>query len=161
MAAGPVGIRSRTVKATEYPASVALAASWDTSLAEAFGIACARDARARGIHIILGGGMNIQRVPQDSRNFDYYSEDPYLAGRIGVAMVRGTQSQGVAATIKHFAANNQETNRMRIDIRVSEPVMKSPNFTSRLRRPGSPGRPRAETLRPRLAGARRKQIRPT
>jgi beta-glucosidase len=124
MAGGPVGIRSSTIKATEYPASVALAASWDSSLAESFGVACARDARQRGIYIILGGGMNIQRVPQDSRNFEYYSEDPYLSGRIGVAMVRGTQSQGVAATIKHFAANNQETGRMSIDARISERALR-------------------------------------
>lgn len=124
MASGPVGIRSSNIKATEYPASVALAASWDRTLAESFGVACARDARQRGIHVILGGGMNIQRVPQNARNFEYYSEDPYLAGCIGVAMVRGTQSQGVVATVKHFAANNQETGRMSIDARISERALR-------------------------------------
>ncbi|HEY4079815.1 MAG TPA: glycoside hydrolase family 3 C-terminal domain-containing protein [Burkholderiaceae bacterium] len=123
MADGPIGVRNDT-RSTAYPASVALAASWDVGLANDFGTALGRDGRARGVHIQLGPAVNIQRVPQNGRNFEYLSEDPFLAARFGVAIVKGMQSQGVVATVKHYAANNQETERMTIDARIGERALR-------------------------------------
>ena len=123
MADGPIGVRNDT-RSTAYPASVALAASWDPELAREFGAALGRDGRARGVHVQLGPAVNIQRVPQNGRNFEYLSEDPYLAARLGVPIVQGLQSQGVVATVKHYAANNQENDRMTIDARVGERALR-------------------------------------
>jgi beta-glucosidase len=124
MADSSMGLRNPIYNATAYPASVALAATWDTELARRFGDAIGREARARGVHIVLGPGFNIQRVPQNGRNFEYYSEDPLLSARIAVAVVQGMQARGVVATVKHFAANNQETGRLSIDVRVSERALR-------------------------------------
>lgn len=118
MADGPLGVRNYG-QSTAYPSSIALAASWNTDLAEKFGASMGRDSRARGVHILLAPGVNIQRVPTNGRNFEYLSEDPFLSARLGVSIIRGIQSQGVVATVKHFAANNQETERTTIDARVS------------------------------------------
>ncbi|HSV13445.1 MAG TPA: glycoside hydrolase family 3 C-terminal domain-containing protein [Tepidisphaeraceae bacterium] len=119
MSDGPVGTRNDG-PTTAYPAGVALAATWDPALAEREGQSLGRDARARGDHFLLGPGVNIYREPQNGRNFEYFGEDPYLAGQIAVGYIRGVQSQGVAACVKHFACNNQETDRMTIDARVDE-----------------------------------------
>ncbi len=100
---------------TAYPASVALAATWDPALAYRAGRSVGRDARARGVNIVLGPGMDLTREPQCGRNFEYLGEDPTLAGRMAVAWVRGIQSQGVAACSKHYAGNEQETNRMTVN----------------------------------------------
>ncbi len=119
MTDGPVGTRNDG-PTTAYPAGIALAATWDTDLAQREGEALGRDARARGDHFLLGPGLNIQRVPQGGRNFEYFGEDPYLASRIAVGYVRGIQSQGVAATAKHFAANNHENDRNNDSSEVDE-----------------------------------------
>jgi beta-glucosidase len=119
MADGPLGVRNWG-PSTAYPATIGLAASWDGDLAMQFGASVGSDARARGVGIMLGPAVNINRVPQNGRNFEYLSEDPYLAGSVAAQIVMGIQSQGVVATVKHFAANNQETDRGTIDARVSE-----------------------------------------
>jgi len=111
MSDGPLGVHDYG-PATAYPAGIALAASWDTELAKRVGEAMGQDARARGVNFILAPGMNIYRAPMNGRNFEYFGEDPFLAGRIAVSMIQGIQSQGVMATAKHYAANNQEYGRM-------------------------------------------------
>lgn len=110
MSDGPMGVRNYG-PATAYPAGIALAATWDTNLVERVGAALGRDARARGVHFLLAPGVNIHRVPHCGRNFEYFGEDPHLAARMAVAYIRGVQGQGVAATVKHFAANNHEDDR--------------------------------------------------
>jgi beta-glucosidase len=123
MADGPLGVRNYGLS-TAYPATIGLAASWDAGLAREFGAAVGSDARARGVNIMLGPAVNINRVPQNGRNFEYLSEDPYLAGVVAAQIVTGIQGQGVVATVKHFAANNQETERGTIDARVSERALR-------------------------------------
>ncbi len=123
MSDGPVGVRNYG-PSTAYPATLGLVATWDARLAEDFGESLGRDARARGVGILLAPGVNIARVPQDGRNFEYLSEDPYLAGVFARQIVKGIQSQGVAATVKHFAANNQETNRGTIDEHISDRALR-------------------------------------
>src|SRR6266852_7877373 len=111
MSDGPLGVHDYGLT-TAYPAGIALAASWDTDLAERFGTAMGKDARARGVNFILAPGMNIYRAPMNGRNFEYLGEDPYLASRMAVPFIEGFQSQGVIATAKHFVANNMEYGRM-------------------------------------------------
>jgi beta-glucosidase len=123
MADGPLGVRNYG-PSTAYPATIGLAASWDPDLAREFGASVGSDARARGVNIMLGPAVNINRVPQNGRNFEYLSEDPYLAGSMAAQIVTGIQSQGVVATVKHFAANNQETERDTIDAKVSERALR-------------------------------------
>ena len=111
MSDGPMGVHDYG-PTTAYPASIALAASWDEDLAKRVGISMGKDARARGVHIILAPGMNIYRSPFNGRNFEYFGEDPFLASRMAVGVIEGIQSQGVMATAKHFIANNSEYGRM-------------------------------------------------
>src|ERR1700730_8804675 len=111
MSDGPLGVHDYG-PTTAYPAGIALAASWDEDLAKRVGISMGQDARARGVHFILAPGMNIYRAPMNGRNFEYLGEDPYLAARMAVSLIRGIQAQGVIATAKHFAVNNQEYGRM-------------------------------------------------
>jgi len=111
MSDGPMGVHDYG-ETTAYPAGIALAASWDADLARRVGISMGQDARARGVHFILGPGMNIYRAPMNGRNFEYFGEDPYLASRMAVPLIEGIQSQGVIATAKHFVANNMEYGRM-------------------------------------------------
>src|ERR1035437_1836100 len=101
---GPAGLRSG-IPAVAYPAPIALAATWNPSLAEREGAALGHDARARGVDVLLGPGVNIARAPMGGRNFEYMGEDPWLASRIAVGYIRGMQSQGVGATVKHFMLN--------------------------------------------------------
>ncbi|MGP3991709.1 beta-glucosidase family protein [Streptomyces sp. 3N207] len=117
MTDGPAGVRdSNSVdnqdRATALPSPSALAASFDTELAEEHGSVLGSEARALGQAQVFAPGHNIQRVPANGRNFEYYSEDPYLSGTLAGASTRGIQGQGVIATLKHYAANNQETDRM-------------------------------------------------
>ena len=119
MADGPVGIRTPG-PSTAYPAGIALAATFDTDLAFEEGTALARDARSRGIHFLLGPGVNLYRAPMNGRNFEYFGEDPFLTSRIAVGYIEGVQKQGVAATVKHFALNNEEYDRHHIDALVDE-----------------------------------------
>lgn len=107
---GPAGMRSG-IPAVAYPAPIGLAATWDTELVKKVGTSIGYDARARGVDFLLGPAVNIIRAPMDGRDFEYMSEDPYLTSRIAVAYIRGVQSQGVSATVKHFMMNNQEYNR--------------------------------------------------
>jgi len=115
MSDGPMGVHDCGLT-TAYPAGIALAASWDVDLAQRFGTAMGQDARARGVHFILGPGMNIYRAPMNGRNFEYFGEDPFLASRMAVAVIRGMQSQRVIATAKHFAGNNSEFARMTLTL---------------------------------------------
>jgi beta-glucosidase len=110
MADGPMGIRNYG-NSTAYPAGIGLAASWNADLAETFGKSVAKDGRARGVHIWLAPGLNIYRLPMCGRNFEYFGEDPYLAARMAVGVVKGSQSGGMLATIKHYACNSQEEER--------------------------------------------------
>ena len=110
MADGPLGVRNFGLS-TAYAAGIALAASWDTELANRIGTLIGRDARARGVHFLLGPGVNIYRAPLCGRNFEYFGEDPYLASRMTVGYIVGVQSQGVSATVKHFLGNNSEYDR--------------------------------------------------
>ena len=124
MADGPLGVRQNK-PSTRYPAGIALAASWNRDLAQVEGISMGRDCRARGIHILLAPGANINRLPICGRNFEYVSgEDPYLASQMVVLFIRGAQSQGVTATVKHFAVNNQEINRKNINVIVGERALR-------------------------------------
>lgn len=119
LADGPQGIRIDS-RSTLYPCGVALAASWDRNLAHEMGSGIGQDARARGIHIMMGPGVNIYRSPLCGRNFEYYGEDPYLAGETAAAYIEGMQQEGVMACMKHFAANNQEWNRHHISADIDE-----------------------------------------
>ncbi|MBU5471217.1 glycoside hydrolase family 3 C-terminal domain-containing protein [Falcatimonas sp. MSJ-15] len=110
---------------TAFPVGVAIAQTWNRELQEAFGKAVATEMQTFGIHLWLAPGMNIQRNPLCGRNFEYYSEDPYLTGETALAVVKGVQSKhGCGATIKHFACNNQEDSRMEVNVNVSERALR-------------------------------------
>jgi beta-glucosidase len=119
MTDGPVGATTHG-KSTAYPASVLSAATWDTSLLHQLGTAIGRDCRAKGVNILLGPGVNIARAPMTGRNFEYMGEDPFLTSEMVVSYINGVQNQGVVATVKHFAANNQEYNRDNISSDIDE-----------------------------------------
>ncbi len=123
MADGPMGVRNYG-PSTAYPAGIAMAASWDTNLVNRIGMMMGKDSRARGVHFLLGPGMNIYRSPMNGRNFEYFGEDPFLASRMAVADIKGIQSQGVIATAKHFMGNNQEWDRHRISSDMDERTMR-------------------------------------
>lgn len=106
--------------ATCFPPAAALGCSFDLDMLERVGEALGREARALGVGVLLGPGINIKRSPLGGRNFEYLSEDPFVAGQLGGALVRGIQSQRVAACVKHLAANNQETDRLRVSADVDE-----------------------------------------
>jgi beta-glucosidase len=112
MTDGPVGVR--VGQATAFPAASLLAATFDPALVERVGGAIARETKGHGKNVILGPAINIARSARNGRNFEYFGEDPELAARMAVAYIRGVQGQGVVATVKHFAANNQETDRMTV-----------------------------------------------
>lgn len=118
MTDGPVGVRWN--QSTAFPASIAMAATWNPQLINQVGAAIGRETKGKGRHVILGPGVNIERVPMNGRNFEYFGEDPFLTSRLAVEYIKGVQQEGVAATIKHFAANNQEHERMFVDALVSE-----------------------------------------
>src|SRR5436853_1281916 len=123
MADGPIGVRNYG-PATAMAGGIALAATWNPALAERVGAEIARDARAKGVHFLLGPGVNIYRAPMNGRNFEYFGEDPYLASRIAVNYINGVQSQNVSATIKHFMGNNSEFDRHNTDSIISERAMR-------------------------------------
>lgn len=123
MSDGPMGVHDYGLT-TAYPASIALAASWDTDLAGRFGTAMGKDARARGVHIILAPGMNIYRAPMCGRNFEYFGEDPFLASRMAVAVIHGIQGQSVMATAKHYAGNNSEFARTTLSSNIDERTLR-------------------------------------
>ena len=142
MADGPLGIRSwagpssetsaeaanKQITTTAFPAGVAMAATWDTELSQSEGQAIGQEVKALGRDMILGPTVNINRTPLWGRNFEGYGEDPYLATRMAVAYIKGVQSEGVIATVKHFAANNQEFERHRINAEVDERALQEIYF---------------------------------
>jgi beta-glucosidase len=123
MSDGPIGVHDYGLT-TAYPAGIALAASWDADLALRVGVSMGHDARARGVNFILGPGLNIYRAPMAGRNFEYFGEDPFLASRMAVGVIKGMQSQQVLATAKHFAANNQEFERNKVSSDVDERTLR-------------------------------------
>lgn len=144
---GPHGIRrqlgdqtisdlNNSVPATCYPTASALAASWNLQLLREVGEMLGREGREQGVDVLLGPGLNLKRSPLCGRNFEYFSEDPLLSGELAAAWVSGIQSQGVGASLKHFAANNQEYRRMSIDAVVDERALRElylPGFEKAVR----------------------------
>ena len=110
----------RSIPATCFPPAVTLASSWDPHVVRSVGEALGREARSLGVDVVLGPGIEIKRSPLCGRNFEYYSEDPLLTGRLAGAMIEGLQSQGVGACVKHFACNTQETDRLRVSADVDD-----------------------------------------
>lgn len=138
LADGPLGIRWG--KATAFPAPIAMAASWDPELVGRFGAAIGREYRNKGRQVWLAPGMNILRIPQCGRNFEYYSEDPYLASRMAVAAVAGAQGEGIVACVKHYACNNQEHERTTVNVQVDERTLREiylPAFEAAVREAGA------------------------
>jgi beta-glucosidase len=123
MADGPQGIRAHG-PACSFPCGIALAATWDQKLAYLYGQALGREAKARGIQMQLGPGVNIARTPLNGRNFEYFGEDPYLSGEIAANWIRGIQSQGVTATVKHFVGNDEEWRRMEGESLMNEQTLR-------------------------------------
>ena len=132
---GPHGLRkqpdegdhlglSDSVPATCFPPAAGLASSWDVDLLGRVGAALGDECRAEQVGVLLGPGVNMKRSPLCGRNFEYFSEDPLLAGELAAAMVRGVQSRGVGTSLKHFAANNQETDRMSVSAEVDERTLR-------------------------------------
>ena len=123
MSDASMGIRGHG-KSTAYANGIALAATWDTALAREAGEALGNDCRARGVHILLGPGMNLYRSPTCGRNFEYAGEDPFLAGCLAGSFIQGLQSKGVAATAKHYIANEQEVQRHAISSNIDERTLR-------------------------------------
>jgi len=123
MSDGPMGVRAWG-PATAFPGGAALAATWDPALARRMGEGMGKDARSRAVHLFFGPGINIARSPLAGRNFEYYSEDPFLNSALVVPFVEGVQSQGVVDTVKHYALNNEEYNRHNVSVDVDERTMR-------------------------------------
>ena len=141
LADGPHGLRKQagaadhlglnaSVPATCFPTAATMANSWNLELAEELGRALGEEAAANNVHVLLGPGVNIKRSPLCGRNFEYFSEDPYLAGKMAAAYVIGIQSNGVAACPKHFAVNSQELRRMSMDSVLDERTMREIYLTA-------------------------------
>ncbi|MGN0984523.1 MAG: glycoside hydrolase family 3 C-terminal domain-containing protein [Gemmiger sp.] len=137
---GPHGLRKQegagdhlglnaSVPATCFPTAATMANSWDPALGEELGRALGEEAAAHGVHVVLGPGLNIKRSPLCGRSFEYFSEDPYLSGKMAAAYVRGIQSAGPAACPKHFAVNSQELRRMCVDSVVDERTLREVYLT--------------------------------
>lgn len=132
VADGPAGVHidahrdgtDQTFFATGFPVGTCLASTWNTALVEQVGRAIGNETLEYGVDVILGPGMNLHRNPLCGRNFEYYSEDPVVTGLIGTAMVQGIQSQGVGVSAKHYAVNSQESDRTRVDERVSQRALR-------------------------------------
>ena len=136
MSDGPHGMRTQppeagdhlgingSMPATCFPTAATVANTWDEKLGEEIGKALAEEAISMGVHVILGPGLNIKRSPLCGRNFEYFSEDPYLAGKMAASYIRGIQSLGIAACPKHFAVNSQELRRMAMDSVVDERTLR-------------------------------------
>lgn len=123
MSDASVGVRTWG-PTTAYAGGAALAATWDREYAKELGERLGHDARARGVNFLLGPGVNIARSPVNGRNFEYLSEDPFLNSALVVPYIEGVQSQGVSATVKHYALNNQEYNRHNVDVTSDERTMR-------------------------------------
>lgn len=123
MADGPLGVRNFG-PATAFAGGVALTATWNPALADLVGAEIGRDSRAKGVHFLLGPGVNINRAPMNGRNFEYFGEDPFLASRMAVSYINGVQRQGVSATIKHYLGNNSEFDRHNTDSIIDERTLR-------------------------------------
>lgn len=134
---GPHGIRKRAEKTSEkghsvlkgapaicYPTASATACSWDPEMIYQMGQALGDECRKEQVSVLLGPGVNIKRSPLCGRNFEYFSEDPVLAGELAAAFINGVQSKGIGTSIKHYAANNQETRRMTVNAVVDERTLR-------------------------------------
>lgn len=132
---GPHGLRKQaaaadhlglndSVPATCFPPAAGLVSSWDPALLHRVGVALGDECRAERVAVLLGPGVNMKRSPLCGRNFEYFSEDPLLAGALAASLVEGIQSRGVGTSLKHFAANNQETDRMTVDARIDERTLR-------------------------------------
>lgn len=141
LADGPHGIRKQaeaadhlglnaSIPATCFPTAATVANSWNEQLVETMGLYLGKEAVAQRVNVLLGPGINMKRNPLAGRNFEYFSEDPYLAGKLAASMIRGIQSQGVSACVKHFAVNNQEERRMVIDTIVDERTLREIYLTA-------------------------------
>ena len=139
MTDGPHGVRMQSgdadhlglmhsEPATAFPTASATGSSWSPALLQELGSALGAESRALGVDILLGPGINIKRDPRCGRNFEYFSEDPLLSGALGAAWVRGVQGRGVGASVKHYAANNQESDRQRVDVIVDERTLREIYF---------------------------------
>ena len=132
---GPHGLRkldefevnfdvSDSAPATCFPSASALASSWDRELLTEIGVALGKECHAAGVDILLGPGVNLKRSPLNGRNFEYFSEDPYLSGEMAKAYINGVQSQNVGTSLKHYACNNRESRRMTTDAVVEERALR-------------------------------------
>ena len=132
---GPHGLRAQlgeadhlglsgSVPATCFPTASAIGSSWNEALCREVGEALAREARRSGVSVVLGPGINMKRSPLCGRNFEYLAEDPYLAGELATSMVQGTQRLGIGTSLKHYAANNQEDDRLRVSAEVDERTLR-------------------------------------
>jgi len=132
---GPHGVRKQpeggdalglghSIPATCFPPAVGLGSSWNLDLIRQVGEALGDEAKAEQVSVLLGPGINIKRSPLCGRNFEYVSEDPFLSGRVAAALITGIQSRGVGTSLKHFAANNQEHDRMRVSADVDERTLR-------------------------------------
>lgn len=133
MTDGPHGVRKQAADAKDlitgepatcFPPAVALGSSWDPELVRRVGVALGEECLAMGVSVLLGPGINLKRTPLGGRNFEYYAEDPLLTGVLAVEWVKGLQSTGVGASLKHFAVNSQETDRMRVSADVDERTLR-------------------------------------
>ncbi|MET3426554.1 beta-glucosidase [Actinoplanes tereljensis] len=128
MSDGPIGVRgigwAPDDPSVALPSPTALAAAWDPELAETAGLLLGQEARRKGVHVLLGPTVNLQRTPLGGRHFECYSEDPLLSGEIAVGFVRGVQRHGVGTTVKHLVGNDFETDRMEVDVRIGERALR-------------------------------------
>ena len=138
---GPHGVRRQeadsdhlglndSIPATCFPTASAMANSWNEALGQEMGTALGEEARAQEVNVLLGPGINMKRNPLCGRNFEYFSEDPYLAGKMAASYIRGIQSNGISACVKHFACNNQEFRRMIVDSVVDERTLREIYLTA-------------------------------